>query len=217
MRQANYGTCTSIALNSKATSNGNIIPVNEMKKRGGTGRSPYQHGWRSQRTDSRPAGGPDVNRLSIRLATEADTAGILACLRSAFQQYESSYTPAAYEDTVLTPKGLHARLKAMSIFVAVTERGEIVGTIACQALDKGEGHLRGMAVHPEWQGRGISQQLLERAESELRDRKCERITLDTTEYLERAIRFYERNGYRASGKVSDFFGMAIHEYVKNAG
>jgi len=150
----------------------------------------------------------------IRLATDADTDGILTCLRSAFRPYERNYTSAAYEDTVLTRESLHARFEAMSIFVAVTEGGAIVGTIACQVLAGSEGHLRGMAVGPEWHGRGISQQLLERAESELQARKCRRITLDTTEYLERAIRFYERNGYRRSGKIRDFFGMAIHEYVK---
>ena len=150
----------------------------------------------------------------IRLATDADTDGILTCLRSAFRPYESSYTSAAYEDTVLTRESLHARLKTMSIFVAVTEADIIVGTIACQVLAEGEGHLRGMAVDPEWHGRGISQQLLERAESELKERKCHRLTLDTTEYLKRAIHFYQRNGYRASGKITDFFGMVIHEYVK---
>ncbi|HYR44487.1 MAG TPA: GNAT family N-acetyltransferase [Terriglobia bacterium] len=151
----------------------------------------------------------------IRLATEADTDGVLTCLRAAFRPYESRYTPAAYQDTVLTRDSLHARLKAMSIFVAVTEGGAIVGTIACQILAGGEGHLRGMAVDPEWHGRGISQQLLERAELELKAQKCHRITLDTTEYLKPAIRFYERNGYRRSGKTADFFGMVIHEYVKH--
>ena len=32
--------------------------------------------------------------------------------------------------------------------------------------------------------------------------------------LQRAIRFYERNGYRPSGRVADFFGMPLFEYVK---
>ena len=29
-----------------------------------------------------------------------------------------------------------------------------------------------------------------------------------------AIRFYERNGYVASGRVGDFFGMPLYEYLK---
>jgi len=49
---------------------------------------------------------------------------------------------------------------------------------------------------------------------ELRLSGCVRITLDTTEPLERAMRFYEKNGYRRSGRVSDFFEMPLIEYQK---
>ena len=37
----------------------------------------------------------------------------------------------------------------------------------------------------------------------------------TTEPLERAMRFYEKHGYRRSGRVTDFFGMTLHEWVKS--
>ena len=43
---------------------------------------------------------------------------------------------------------------------------------------------------------------------------CSLVTLDTTEPLERATRFYEKHGYRLSGRVSEFFGMPLFEYVK---
>ena len=56
--------------------------------------------------------------------------------------------------------------------------------------------------------------MLQAAESELRARGCRRVTLDTTQPLERAMRFYEKNGYRRSGNVGDFFGMPLFEYVK---
>ena len=90
----------------------------------------------------------------------------------------------------------------------------MAGTIACAVVGYGEGHLRGMAVHPRWHGLGVAQQLLERAEEELKTQNCRYITLDTTEPLQRAIRFYERNGYRPTGKVDDFFGMPLYEYRK---
>ena len=32
--------------------------------------------------------------------------------------------------------------------------------------------------------------------------------------VDRAKRFYESNGYRLSGTVTDFFGMPLHEFVK---
>jgi hypothetical protein len=40
-----------------------------------------------------------------------------------------------------------------------------------------------------------------------------RISLDTTEPLTRAMRLYEKNGFCRSGRVSDFFGMKLFEYV----
>jgi GNAT superfamily N-acetyltransferase len=76
-------------------------------------------------------------------------------------------------------------------------------------------HLRGMAVLPEWHGRGIAEELLQCAEAELDDRGCSQVSLDTTEPLQRAMRFYERHGYLASGRTTDFFGMPLHEYVKD--
>ena len=152
--------------------------------------------------------------FSVRRASASDAEGILACLHSAFQPYEGTYTHDAYEDTVLTRDSLHRRLKTMSIFVAVIESGEIVGTIGCEVVHEAEGHLRGMAVRPEWQGSGVAKQLLDHAESELRDRGCQRITLDTTGPLKRAVRFYEKNGFRSSGKVGNFFGMPLFQYLK---
>jgi ribosomal protein S18 acetylase RimI-like enzyme len=154
-------------------------------------------------------------QFSIRRATFGDAAGIIDCLQSAFVPYRADYTDAAFADTVLTIDTVHERLTAMVVFVASTKAGEILGTIACNVLGGGEGHLRGMAVRPGWQGRGVAQRLLEAAESELRDRKCSRISLDTTAPLRRAVRFYERNGYRRSGIVADFFGMALIQFVKD--
>jgi GNAT superfamily N-acetyltransferase len=72
-----------------------------------------------------------------------------------------------------------------------------------------------MAVLPTWQGAGVAALLLDAAERELRDQRCSLVALDTTEPLRRATRFYEKHGYRASGRVSDFFGMPLFEYVKD--
>jgi ribosomal protein S18 acetylase RimI-like enzyme len=64
-------------------------------------------------------------------------------------------------------------------------------------------------------GPSVAEQLLAAVESELRVRKCSRISLDTTAPLLSAIRFYEKNGFRRSGKIGDFFGMPLIEYVKD--
>jgi len=155
--------------------------------------------------------------FSIRRATTADAGGILRCLQTAFEPYRYDYTQEAFHDTTLSPETIHLRLAAMAVFVAVTPPGDIVGTIGCGAVDAEEGHIRGMAVLTEWQGRGLAARLLQAAESELRAQGCRRVTLDTTTPLTRAVRFYEKNGYQRSGKVGDFHGMPLFEYVKNLG
>jgi ribosomal protein S18 acetylase RimI-like enzyme len=153
--------------------------------------------------------------IRIRQAASADAQAILDCLRIAFEPYRASYTPDAFADTVLTLETLRQRLSSMFVFVAITETGDIVGTIAGAVPNAGEGHLRGMAVLPEWQGQGIAEKLLQTAEAELAARHCSRVTLDTTQPLLRAMRFYEKHGYRPSGRITDFFGMPLHEYVKD--
>jgi GNAT superfamily N-acetyltransferase len=151
----------------------------------------------------------------VRRATSNDADAILDCLHAAFEPYRTRYTPDGYRDTTLTPETIRERLTSMSVLVAVAAEGKIVGTIASAVADAGVGHLRGMAVLPAWQGAGVAALLLDAAERELRVKRCSVVTLDTTEPLQRATRFYEKYGYRASGRVSDFHGMPLFEYVKD--
>jgi GNAT superfamily N-acetyltransferase len=152
--------------------------------------------------------------VSIRKARIGDGRAILECLREGFAAYRDSYTLSAFVDTVLTPETLGRRLATMSVFVAADEAGEIIGTVACSVVNQGEGHIRGMAVRPSWHGKGVATLLLAGVESELRDRKCFRVTLDTTAPLQRAVLFYEKHGFSKSGRVTDFYGMELFEYVK---
>jgi ribosomal protein S18 acetylase RimI-like enzyme len=152
---------------------------------------------------------------AIRTATEADSATILECLRAAFDPYRADYALEAFADTTLTPETLQRRFSTMRILVATSEAGDVVGTVAYTIVNPAEGHIRGMAVLPAWQGHGVAEHLLSAVESELRAQKCSRITLDTTEPLVSAIRFYEKKGFRRSGKVGDFFGMPLIEYFRN--
>lgn len=157
---------------------------------------------------------PLQQSFAIRKATLADCAAILECLWLAFAPYRENYTPEAFTDTVLTPDSFHRRLSEMSVLVATSASGEVVATVAYKILECGEGHLRGMAVNPEWHGTGLSTSLLESAENELSNAGCKTITLDTTEPLSRAIRFYEKNGFRPTGKIGCFFGMPLIEFSK---
>lgn len=148
----------------------------------------------------------------IRHALETDQAGVLRCLSVAFEPYRDDYTAEAFADTVLDATGYVRRLREMHVLVADSDLG-IEGTVAGEQRGK-TGHLRGMAVLPEWRGSGLAAQLLLTIEAWLREQGCMRVTLDTTLPLKAAIRFYEKAGYLYSGQVSDFFGMPLLEYVK---
>jgi ribosomal protein S18 acetylase RimI-like enzyme len=152
--------------------------------------------------------------VSIRKAASQDAEDILQCLSRAFAPYRNSYTPGAFMDTVLTPETLRKRFTEMTILVAVDFSGRVIGTIAYRAEQNGEGHLRGMAVLPEWHGSEAAKKLLEQSESDLLDLRCKTITLDTTTPLQRAIRFYEKNGFQATGEVTSFFSMELFSYRK---
>lgn len=161
----------------------------------------------------------DPNAFTIRRATPGDAPGVLACLRAAFEPFRQQYSAEGFADTTLTVATVHDRLASMAVFVAVTALGAapgtLIGTIGCQVVDlKKDGHIRGMAVLPDWQGKGVADQLLSAVEQELRRLGCSHATLDTTAPLARAIRFYERRGYRATGRVADFYGMPLYEYAK---
>ncbi len=151
--------------------------------------------------------------FAIRAATPRDADSILDCLRSAFEPYRGAYTPEGFSDTVMSVETIERRFAEMSLLVAVSPTDAIVGTVGYQTHDD-EGHIRGMAVRPDQLGSGVAQGLIETVEAELRRSGCQRISLDTTEPLERAIRFYEKNGFQRSGRVRDFFGMPLIEYVK---
>jgi len=151
--------------------------------------------------------------LDIRPATAADAAAVLACLAEAFEPFRDAYSRQGFEGSALTADTIHTRLREMDVFVAEVE-GRTIGTIATCVIPPSDGHLRGMAIVPEWQGRGIADKLLEFAELRLQSQKCSRVTLDTTSPLQRAIRFYEKHGYRATGKIGDHFGMPLYEYAK---
>lgn len=150
----------------------------------------------------------------MRLAEPADLPHVRSCLAEAFEPYRADYTPAMFENTVPTLDGLENRAADMTIWVACAPDGEVVGTIAAAVIGCNVGHLRGMALKPGYHGAGAAAALLQAAESELRSLGCTTVTLDTTAPLHRAMKFYEKHGYRQSGTRYPKLGMELIEHRK---
>ena len=158
---------------------------------------------------------PMATAIAIRKAHPQDAAAIAACLASAFAPFRSQYTAGAFADTVLNAEGVLDRMAHMTIYAAVTPVGEIVGTVAAAVVDQ-VGHLRGMAVRPDWQGRAIAEQLLRVAENDMRTAGLSSHHAGFNAAPPASHRFYEQHGFVRSGDVSNFFGMPLHEYVKHS-
>ena len=155
-----------------------------------------------------------ATRYTIHRAGPEHLPGVVACLAAAFERHRPDYTPDAFNDTVPDLEVMAGRLQHMTIFFTTGQGKAAIGTIACAVTSPGEGHLRRMAVLPEFQGLGIADGLLNAAEKELRAQGCSRVTLDTTRPLLRAMRFYTRHGYTRTDRLQSFFGMPLFEYEK---
>ncbi len=84
-----------------------------------------------------------------------------------------------------------------SSFVLAELDGQIVGYEWCE-LYAPRAHLTRLAVHPDYQGRGIGAQLLHRAIIDALEQGVNQITLNTQENNYRSLALYQRFGFRAT-------------------
>ena len=71
--------------------------------------------------------------------------------------------------------------------------GKIVGFIHITTKQDGRKHLEAIYTSPETFGTGVGQELMEQANVWIGDSPA---TLEVATYNERAIRFYEKNGFK---------------------
>ena len=151
----------------------------------------------------------------IRKAQPKDAKGIHEVVLAAFEDFRHFYSQEGFANTVMSEKAALERMKEMKIYVAIDKYGEIIGTIGWKKVSEKEGHIRGMAVHPKWQGKNDpAASLLEKVENDALSQGCIFLTLDTTEILKRAQNFYKKHGFKETGKIGDFFDSMIYEFAK---
>ncbi|MEM0900361.1 MAG: GNAT family N-acetyltransferase [Pseudomonadota bacterium] len=91
--------------------------------------------------------------------------------------------------------------KPRSEFIIVDDGAEIGGMAYVSQLDGETCMLHQLYVRPSQQGRGLGETLLVEAESCFPD--VRRIRLEVEEANERAVKFYERKGFKRVGASSD--------------
>ncbi len=99
-----------------------------------------------------------------------------------------------YEVRSLDFMAIYLRRDAAGCFVAETEDGSLAGGLFCFVWGE-VGWFGSLAVAPEWQGRGLAQQLTSRAVDYLRVRGCRRIGLETWPSAPRTRHLYTKLGF----------------------
>ena len=89
-------------------------------------------------------------------------------------------------------------------FMAVNEKGEVVGVAKLYEKSEGVGHISHLAVAPEYQHKGVGHLLLQTVEQRARERGFRIIgtTARTT-----ATAYFERAGFRVAGIPTAHLGM----------
>ena len=134
-----------------------------------------------------------LHDLTIRFATEADSAAISHVLLKAFGAIREHYTDEAF--VVVTPNAqeIEGRFAEGPMWVSELD-GEIVGTVSLTTEPEGL-YVRSMAVLPTAQGHGIAHKLLDVLHEYATGGAIERIFLYTLPFQKGARAIYEKHGY----------------------
>ncbi|MBB6609931.1 GNAT family N-acetyltransferase [Pontibacter sp. Tf4] len=89
----------------------------------------------------------------------------------------------------------------------VEENGDAIGVCRLHLQTPQEAQLRFMGIHEKYQGKGLGKLLLDYLEDKARSMGAQTIVLQARE---KAVSFYERNGYAIVEKTHLLFGTIQH-------
>ena len=128
-----------------------------------------------------------LERLALRDARPEDESAVLALWRAA---YEASSVRSTREDIpALLSHGGSARLLLAEI------DGRLAATLIA-TFDGWRGNMYRLAVHPDYQRRGVARRLVDEAHAWLKTLGCKRITALVEGGHDYATGFWESAGYR---------------------
>ena len=128
-----------------------------------------------------------LERLALRDARPEDESAVLALWRAA---YEASSIRSTQEDIpALLSHGGSARLLLAEI------DGRLAATLIA-TFDGWRGNMYRLAVHPDYQRRGVARRLVDEADAWLKTLGCKRITALVEGGHDYATGFWESAGYR---------------------
>ncbi|MFF9914215.1 GNAT family N-acetyltransferase [Streptomyces sp. NPDC013457] len=151
----------------------------------------------------------DTGRITYRDAVEDDVAALVPLVESAYRG-DSSRAGWTTEADILQGRrtdaeGVRAVITTPGSRLMVVERdGGIVA--CCQLEHRGDAAYFGMfAVRPELQGAGLGRRIIEEAERRVREIwGVSEMHMTVISVREELIAWYERRGYRRTGRMTPF-------------
>jgi GNAT superfamily N-acetyltransferase len=161
---------------------------------------------------------------TLRPATATDAEQLARAVADAFAAYRefapADWRPPSFEQELQL---LEQGLARPDVWVLMAEEeGRLAGHVGIRSAatatfssdEPGLAHFWQLFVHPDWQGSGLAVALHDEAIEEARARGYRAIRLFAAAGQTRARRFYEREGWTATGPafMLDGFGLDTVEY-----
>ncbi|HET7559973.1 MAG TPA: GNAT family N-acetyltransferase [Limnochordia bacterium] len=103
--------------------------------------------------------------------------------------------------------GLPARTDAIDAFAVCAEADGLLVGAAVAKIDGGVAELEELIVAPDWRGRGVGRELLQRFEARSRELGCHKARVRTLS-MGPQERFYLKAGYHVEARFpNDFMGL----------
>ena len=138
--------------------------------------------------------------MPVRPGTDADAAAAAELVRQVLREHGLPFEPAGLDADILAPEA-HYAAGGGAFYVATDPGGRIVGTAALRRTGPASGEVRRVFLLPEARGNGTGRALLDAVLAAARARRLDRVTLTTRLRYDRAIRMYERAGFRLVGST----------------
>jgi putative acetyltransferase len=139
--------------------------------------------------------------MRIRGGDDADAVAAAAVVRQVLHEHGLPFDPRGLDADILAP-GARYNAGGGAFFVAVDGADRVVGTAGLLRTGPTSGEVRKMFLLPEARGHGVGRALLDAVLEAARARGLERLTLTTRSRYGRAIRLYERAGFRPADWVA---------------
>lgn len=133
-----------------------------------------------------------MTETHIENATPADAEELLALQKLAYREEAERYDDFSIPPMRQTPEGMRADL-ASHLYLKAMLDGRAVGAVRGRC-DEGTCYIGRLIVHPDLQGQGLGQRLLNEIEALFPEAR--RYELFTGHASARDLHIYEKNGYR---------------------